>query len=60
MIALTEEGIAARKRAFEVLHEPPSSFSALTAAEQRQLRDLLRRVADADAELARGRAAAAR
>jgi DNA-binding MarR family transcriptional regulator len=60
MIALTEEGIAARKRAFEVLHEPPSSFSALTAAEQRQLRDLLRKVADADAELARGRAAAAR
>jgi DNA-binding MarR family transcriptional regulator len=60
MIALTEEGIAARKRAFEVLHEPPSSFSALTAAEQRQLRDLLRKVADADAELVRSRVAAAR
>ena len=51
MIALTEEGIAARKRAFEVLYEPPSSFGALTAAEQRQLRDLLRKVVDT--ELAR-------
>jgi DNA-binding MarR family transcriptional regulator len=60
MIALTEEGIVARKRAFDVLYVPPSSFSALTAAEQRQLRDLLRKVADADAEVARSRVAAAR
>ena len=50
MIALTEKGIAARNRAFDVLYEPPRSFSALTAAEQRQLRDLLRKVADADTE----------
>jgi DNA-binding MarR family transcriptional regulator len=60
MIALTQEGIAARRLAFEVLHEPPSSFNALTAAEQRQLRELLTKVADAEAELARGRLAAAR
>ena len=58
MIALTEEGIEARKRAFEVLHEPPPSFGALTAAEQRQLRDLLRKVADS--EVTPGRVAAAR
>jgi DNA-binding MarR family transcriptional regulator len=48
MIALTEEGMAARSEAFDVLYEPPSSFGALTAAEQRQLRDLLRKVADAE------------
>jgi DNA-binding MarR family transcriptional regulator len=60
MIVLTEEGIAARERAFEVLYEPPASFSALTSAEQRQLRDLLRKVADADAEPAQRRAAAVR
>lgn len=60
MIALTEEGVVARERAFELLYEPPSSFSALTAAEQRQLRDLLRKVADADDEVAVARRAAAR
>jgi DNA-binding MarR family transcriptional regulator len=58
MIALTEQGMAARQQAFEVLYEPPSSFGALTAAELRQLRDLLRKVADA--ELVHDRAVAAR
>jgi DNA-binding MarR family transcriptional regulator len=52
MIALTEDGVAARERALELLHEPPPSFGALTAAEQRHLRDLLQKVADADPELA--------
>jgi DNA-binding MarR family transcriptional regulator len=60
MIALTEKGIAARDRAFDVLYEPPRSFGVLTAAEQRQLRDLLRKVADADAELPEGRIAVSR
>jgi DNA-binding MarR family transcriptional regulator len=60
MIALTEKGIAARDRAFDVLYEPPRSFGVLTAAEQRQLRDLLRKVADADAELPAGRIAVSR
>jgi DNA-binding MarR family transcriptional regulator len=60
MVALTEDGIVARNRAFEVLYEPPSSFGALTAAEQRQLRDLLRKVAGADAKLTHDRSAAAR
>jgi DNA-binding MarR family transcriptional regulator len=50
MIALTRKGVAARERAFEVLYEPPGSFEALTGAEQRQLRDLLRKVADAGRE----------
>jgi DNA-binding MarR family transcriptional regulator len=55
MIALTEDGIAARQRAFDVLYEPPASFGALTAAEQRQLRDLLQKVAEADATLTQER-----
>lgn len=60
MIVLTRAGVAARSRAFDVLHEPPASFEALTTAEQRQLRDLLRKVADADPELAADRATGAR
>ncbi|HEV8572594.1 MAG TPA: MarR family transcriptional regulator [Actinomycetota bacterium] len=59
MVVLTEKGVAARKRAFELIYQPPRSFGALTAAEQRQLRDLLRKVADAEAEPL-GRAAVAR
>jgi hypothetical protein len=35
-----------------LLAEPPSAFEALTAAEQRQLRDLLGKVAAADPQLA--------
>jgi DNA-binding MarR family transcriptional regulator len=58
MIVLTEEGVAARQRAFELLHEPPACFGVLTAAEQRQLRDLLRKVAQSDPALARVRMAA--
>jgi DNA-binding MarR family transcriptional regulator len=51
-ITLTAEGRARRERALELLSEPPSAFAALTAAEQRQLRDLLAKVAAADPELA--------
>ncbi|HYU56893.1 MAG TPA: MarR family transcriptional regulator [Actinomycetota bacterium] len=60
MLVLTADGIAARERASRVLHEPPPSFGALTVAEQRQLRGLLRKVADADAPLHRERPAAVR
>jgi DNA-binding MarR family transcriptional regulator len=60
MVVLTEEGVAVRERAFERLSEPPPSFAALTAAEQRELRDLLRKVADADPHLTPTRVAAAR
>jgi DNA-binding MarR family transcriptional regulator len=48
MIALTPKGVRARERAAEVLYDPPASFAALTAAEQRQLRDLLRKLAAAE------------
>ncbi len=47
MILLTDEGAAVRQRAFELLSAPPLPFDALTAVEQRQLRDLLRKVATA-------------
>jgi DNA-binding MarR family transcriptional regulator len=50
-IVLTPEGRALRERALALLAEPPSAFEALTAAEQRQLRDLLRKLAAADPEL---------
>jgi len=52
-IVLTAEGRARRERALELLSQPPSAFGALTGVEQRQLRDLLRKVVAADPELAR-------
>jgi DNA-binding MarR family transcriptional regulator len=51
-IVLTAEGRATRERALELLSEPPSAFTALSATEQRQLRDLLRKLVAADPELA--------
>jgi DNA-binding MarR family transcriptional regulator len=51
-IVLTAEGRATRERALELLSEPPSAFGALSATEQRQLRDLLRKLVAADPELA--------
>jgi len=44
-IALTEAGVAAKAQAMAVLHEPPAAFDVLSASEQRQLRDLIRKVA---------------
>lgn len=52
MIALTDAGTLARDRAFDLLYDPPTSFRALSGAEQRELRDLLRKVIGADPELA--------
>jgi DNA-binding MarR family transcriptional regulator len=54
-IVLTTEGLAKRARALEMLSEPPSAFASLSAAEQRQLRDLLQKLTAADPELARKR-----
>ena len=51
-IVLTPEGRAKRERALELLAEPPSAFASLSATEQRQLRDLLRKLVAADPELA--------
>lgn len=53
-IVLTPEGRAKRERALELLSEPPSAFASLTGAEQRQLRDLLRKLVAADPDLAPG------
>ena len=39
-----QRGEAAKARALEQLYEPPESMSALSAAELRQLRDLLAKV----------------
>jgi DNA-binding MarR family transcriptional regulator len=50
-IVLTPEGRAKRERALELLSDPPSAFSALSNAEQRQLRDLLAKLVAADPEL---------
>ena len=52
MLVLTAKGVEARERAQQLLNEPPPSFAALTVAERRQLRDLVRKVADADPALA--------
>jgi len=51
-IVLTPEGRVRRERALELLSEPPSAFASLSATEQRQLRDLLRKLVAADPELA--------
>jgi DNA-binding MarR family transcriptional regulator len=50
-IVLTAEGRAKRERALELLSEPPTAFAVLDATEQRQLRDLLRKLVAADPEL---------
>ena len=47
LVVFTPEGRKGRERLFEVMHEPPTFFKALTAAEQRQLRDLLAKMVDA-------------
>jgi DNA-binding MarR family transcriptional regulator len=52
-VALTESGLATLERAMELLSEPPVFLDALSAAEQRTLRDLLRKIASVDRPLAR-------
>jgi DNA-binding MarR family transcriptional regulator len=51
MVALTEQGDAVRQRAFDHLVTPPPALEVLSAAEQRRLRDLMRKVAEADTRL---------
>jgi DNA-binding MarR family transcriptional regulator len=43
LIALTGEGVEARERIRARLHEPPAPIAALSAADKRTLRDVLRR-----------------
>jgi DNA-binding MarR family transcriptional regulator len=45
-VLLTRRGLAAQAKAQGVLHNPPASIHLLSAGEQRQLRDLLRKLAD--------------
>lgn len=54
-VVLTEAGAAAQALAFDIWREPPRCFEALTAAEQRRLRDLLVKLAEADSRLAGAR-----
>ena len=47
-VVLTDKGAWARQSVQEVMWRVPEVFSALSAAEQRQLRDLVRKLVDAD------------
>lgn len=42
-ITLTDEGAAVRERVLERLYEPPAAIARLSRADQRALRDLMRR-----------------
>ncbi len=42
-LVLTPEGAEVRARVIELLSEPPAALAALPAADQRALRDILRR-----------------
>ena len=43
MLVVTEQGAELRRRALERFFEPPPAIAALSAADQRTLRDILRR-----------------
>jgi MarR family transcriptional regulator, organic hydroperoxide resistance regulator len=45
LLAVTDEGAALRERAMARLFEPPPAIAALSAADQRALRDIMRRIA---------------
>ncbi len=55
-VALTEAGAKAKAEVLDRMWEPPKAFDVLTPAEQRQLRDLLAKVAGADVRLSEVRA----
>lgn len=54
-VALTAAGVAAKAEVLERMWEPPKAFDVLTPSEQRQLRDLLAKVAAADVRLCEAR-----
>jgi DNA-binding MarR family transcriptional regulator len=56
-VVLTDDGRRVAESVVDVLSEPPRSIGVLSAAEQRQLADLLERVTAADEKLAERRAA---
>lgn len=43
-VVITKAGLAAQAKALKVLHKPPASMAVLTASEQRQFRDLMRKL----------------
>src|SRR5918911_1446550 len=45
-LALTAAGVELRDRVHEIMTEPPAAIAALPAADQRALRDILRRAVD--------------
>lgn len=47
-VVLTDDGQALLARAMDKLSEPPAFLDALSASEQRSLRDLLRKIASVD------------
>ena len=47
LIALTGDGTEARARVLDRLYEPPAAIAALSPADQRALRDILRRATPA-------------
>ena len=46
LIALTDEGATVRERVLERLYDPPGAIARLSRADQRALRDLLRRAVE--------------
>jgi MarR family transcriptional regulator, organic hydroperoxide resistance regulator len=57
-LVLSAAGVAAKEQLFDLVYEPPPELDVLDAAEQRDLRDLLRKVAGAvqrEDEVAHGR-----
>jgi DNA-binding MarR family transcriptional regulator len=50
-VVLTASGRRARKKADELLAVPPRAFATLTAAEQRQLRDLMHKIIAANSSI---------
>jgi DNA-binding MarR family transcriptional regulator len=46
VLALTPAGTELRERVVEIMSEPPAAIAALSAADQRTLRDILRRAVD--------------
>ena len=47
LIALTGEGVEVREQVLDRLYEPPAAITALSAADQRALRDIMRRASQA-------------
>jgi MarR family transcriptional regulator, organic hydroperoxide resistance regulator len=46
-LMLSPAGVAAKQQLFDLIYEPPPGLDVLSAAEQRELRDLLHKVAGA-------------